>query len=152
KEKMDVMEQKPLKEFGMKRKVFSGAVLSIGLLAVCIFFAACKSQAGQRKADLYADPDKLAELIKSGSKDYYLIDVRTPEEYKTGYIPTAINIPVNVIQDKLSTQDRQALIILYCRSGARSGRALNTLKDLGFINLVNFGGITKWKGSLVTPE
>jgi phage shock protein E len=91
--------------------------------------------------------DELAALI--GQPDLFLIDVRTAEEYRAGAIPSAMNIPYDVIQDHLPTQDRSARIVVYCRTGNRSGRAKATLEGLGFQNVNNFGPVTKWKGKLI---
>jgi rhodanese-related sulfurtransferase len=92
--------------------------------------------------------DRLAEIIASGDPDTYLIDVRTEQEYESGAIPSAINIPFDVIADNLPTQDRSARIIVYCRSGSRSGIAADTLIELGFTDVTNFGGVGRWNGEL----
>ena len=105
----------------------------------------------QGKED-YRDPERLKQLIERQDEEYQLIDVRTDGEYKSGFIPTAINIPYDVIGDNLPVEDRSALIIVYCRSGSRSARAKQTLEDLGFTNVVNFGGIGSWKGKIEKPE
>ena len=105
----------------------------------------------QGKED-YRDPERLKQLIERQDEEYQLIDVRTDGEYKSGFIPTAINIPYDVIGDNLPAEDRSALIIVYCRSGSRSARAKQTLEDLGFTNVVNFGGIGSWKGKIEKPE
>jgi phage shock protein E len=91
--------------------------------------------------------EDLAALI--GKQNLYLIDVRTAEEYRAGAIPSALNIPYDVIQDNLPTQDRNARIVVYCRSGNRSGKAKATLEALGFRNVNDFGAVTNWKGQLV---
>jgi phage shock protein E len=54
-----------------------------------------------------------------------------------------------VIQDNLPTQDRQARIVVYCRSGNRSGRAKATLEALGFRNVNNFGAVGNWGDKLI---
>lgn len=97
----------------------------------------------------YTDPGQLAKLIETGEKEYYLIDVRTAEEFESGYIPTAINIPYDVIAENLPTEDRDALIIVYCRSGARASRAKQTLEELGYTNIINFGAVADWEGELL---
>jgi phage shock protein E len=94
--------------------------------------------------------EDLEKLIEEG-KDYLLIDVRTEEEYNSGFIPTAINIPYDVIAENLPTEDKSALIILYCRSGRRSGIAKETLEGLGFTNVINFGAVENWKKELDYP-
>jgi len=100
----------------------------------------------------YTDPAELKNLIESQDREYFLIDVRTPSEYDSGYIPTAVNIPFDVLADYLPTEHKEALIIVYCRSGNRSSIAYNTLADLGFENVVDFGGISRWQHELMLPE
>jgi len=96
--------------------------------------------------------EKLAEIIASGDPDTYLVDVRTEGEYKAGAIPSAINIPFDLIAANLPTEDRSARIIVYCRSGNRSGIAADTLEDMGFTNILDFGGVGNWKGELEVRE
>lgn len=75
--------------------------------------------------------------------DAYWIDVRTPEEYAAGHVSGAVNIPYEVIGQRISevTEDRDAVIYLYCRSGRRSGIALDTLTEAGYSNAINAGGL-----------
>ncbi len=94
--------------------------------------------------------DQLAELIAQADPNTYLIDVRTPEEFKSGALPTAINIPYDVIENNLPTQDRSARIVVYCRSGNRSAIAKAKLEALGFSQVNNFGGISNWSGRLIS--
>jgi len=72
-----------------------------------------------------------------------LIDVRTPEEYATGHIEGAENIPVEDIDTgnlgMLHDREKDSPIQLYCRSGARSGYALTLLQLAGFSNVTNLG-------------
>ncbi|HUV07195.1 MAG TPA: rhodanese-like domain-containing protein [Spirochaetia bacterium] len=105
---------------------------------------------GQGGVD-YKDPDTLKQLIEKKDKDYFLIDVRTDREYGTGFIPSAINIPYDVIGNNLPTEDRSALIVVYCASGSRSGRAKQALDELGFKNVINFGRVGRWKWELKKP-
>jgi rhodanese-related sulfurtransferase len=102
------------------------------------------------KEDFAAQPlssEELAGLL--GQPDLYLVDVRTAEEYRAGAIPSALNIPFDLIQDNLPTQDRQARIVVYCRSGNRSSVAKAKLEELGFRNVNNFGAVGNWGGKLV---
>ena len=77
------------------------------------------------------------------SNDALWIDVRTADEYSQGHVPGAIHIPYEVIAGRIGevTQDKDALIYLYCRSGRRSGIALETLSEAGFTNAHNLGGL-----------
>lgn len=69
-----------------------------------------------------------------------IIDVREPFEYKRGHIKGAINIPLTkLLTDSSSLNDvpEDASLILYCRTGSRSGLAVNYLRAKGYTNLVN---------------
>lgn len=71
------------------------------------------------------------------------IDVRTPEEYAAGHVPLAINIPYEQIGDQIGqvTQDKDANIYVYCRSGHRAGIAKDTLEKAGYEHVVNLGSL-----------
>ena len=77
------------------------------------------------------------------SSEALWIDVRTANEYSQGHVPGAIHIPYEEITERIGevTQDKDALIYLYCRSGRRSGIALETLSEAGFTNAINIGGL-----------
>lgn len=70
------------------------------------------------------------------------IDVRTAEEFTAGHIEGAINIPVEQISAKISqlTEDKNAPIHLYCRSGRRAEITLTELQKLGYRQVTNHGG------------
>lgn len=72
----------------------------------------------------------------------YWIDVRTAAEYNTGHLEGAVNIPHGEIANEIGglTQDKNAEIYVYCRSGGRAGKALNALEELGYTQVVNEGG------------
>lgn len=63
--------------------------------------------------------------------EYIIVDVRTKEEYEESHISGAINIPYDEITDN-NTLDKDKIIFVYCRSGARSEIAFNTLTNLGY--------------------
>ena len=98
--------------------------------------------------------------MNQGVKDYQatsgavLLDVRTPEEYREGHIPGAINIPNETIgdQDIPELPVKEQLSLVYCRSGNRSKQASEKLVKLGYTNLVEFGGINDWTGETVSGE
>jgi phage shock protein E len=116
---------------------------------LCILTASAAAAAGQSGMD-YTQPDALEKLVAGrGNPPYILVDVRTPEEYEFGHIPTAINIPVSEIGNRPPTQDRKALIVVYCRSGSRSATAARILRDLGYGNVVDFGAVSRWEKLLV---
>lgn len=79
-------------------------------------------------------PDKISD------KDFlFLVDVRTPEEFNSGSVDGAINIPLSVLEQELSQFKNKENIIVFCRSGARSGNAQIILQQHGFENVINGG-------------
>ena len=82
---------------------------------------------------------ELQSKIKSGAK---IVDVRTVEEFEEEHYPNAVNIPVNEIQTRISEiGEKNVPVVLYCASGARSAFAARVLKNLGFTDVVNAGGL-----------
>lgn len=82
----------------------------------------------------------LQELIKNPVVRF--VDVRSEQEFNSGHYPGAINIPLQEFQQH--TEELKKLnvpIVLYCRSGARSYNALQILKQLGFSDVHNAGGL-----------
>ena len=87
-----------------------------------------------------------AKKLMDTEDDYVILDARTQAEYDEGHIPGAILIPHDTVataaEDALP--DKGQLILVYCRSGNRSKQASQTLVDLGYTNVVEFGGINSW--------
>ena len=91
------------------------------------------------------DAETAKELMDT-EDDYVILDVRTQAEYDESHIPGAILIPHDTVataaEDALP--DKGQLILVYCRSGNRSKQASQALVDLGYTNVVEFGGINSW--------
>ena len=87
-----------------------------------------------------------AKKLMDTEDDYVILDARTQAEYDEGHIPGAILIPHDTVataaEDALP--DKGQLILVYCRSGHRSTQAPQPLGDLGYTNVVEFGGINSW--------
>ncbi|MEW5742762.1 MAG: rhodanese-like domain-containing protein [Myxococcota bacterium] len=77
----------------------------------------------------------------------FLLDVRTPEEFAEGHIAGATNIPVQVLESRLSAlpAKKDQDIVVYCRSGARSARAKAMLEAAGFTKVHDLGGMSNWE-------
>ena len=78
-----------------------------------------------------------------------LYDVRTPEEYESGHIPGALNIPDDNFLEEPPPLNKSDIIVLYCVSGLRSTSVYNMLSAKGFNHVYDFGGLWKWEGELV---
>ena len=94
--------------------------------------------------------DEIVEIMEE-NEGYIILDVRTIEEYNEGHIPNAICIPNETIDENVVNilSDKNQLILIYCRSGNRSKQATDKLENLGYTNLIEFGGIMDWKGEIV---
>ena len=91
---------------------------------------------------------------QNSSSNGIVLDVRTPEEYKEGHLPGArlLNIqnPVEFLEG-INTLDTLKEYFVYCRSGARSAKACQILKQKGISNCYNLvGGIIEWQGEVVS--
>ncbi|MCE9783145.1 rhodanese-like domain-containing protein [Shewanella algae] len=78
-----------------------------------------------------------------------LVDVRTPEEYAEGHLPEAVNIPFEQIAEAFAKQGiaKDTPVVVYCRSGRRSGIAKESLEKAGYQEVYNGGGYDSLKGS-----
>ena len=79
-----------------------------------------------------------------------LIDVRTAEEYRDGHIDGSVNIPFDRISSVENTvKDKSTPLYVHCLSGGRSGQAVSYLKQIGYTNVKNIGGISSYRGKVV---
>ena len=87
-----------------------------------------------------------AKQIMDSEEGYIILDTRTQAEYDEGHIPGAIVIPHDEINEKAEQMlpDKDQLILVYCRSGRRSKLAAQSLVELGYTNIKEFGGIINW--------
>jgi len=87
-------------------------------------------------------PGEAKVLVEAGAK---LIDVRTPGESAAGHIKGAVNIPLQQIDARLAEfGPKDGVLVLYCRSGNRSGQAKSKLEKAGFTATHNAGGMSSW--------
>ena len=98
-------------------------------------------------ADGAITPTQAAALIQN-KKDIQLIDVRTAGEYAAGHLANAKLIPVQEFAQRLAEIDKNKPVLLYCRSGHRSGNALKILQDNGYKDAKHVeGGINAWQAA-----
>ena len=89
---------------------------------------------------------QLKDIIRD--KNAFFVDVRSPQEFNEDHIPDALNIPLDQIMGRMDELEGvEGPIVLYCRSGKRSGKALVMMQEQGFHKLYHMaGGITAWTG------
>jgi rhodanese-related sulfurtransferase len=89
---------------------------------------------------------------------HHLIDVRTPSEYSTGFLSLSSNPALNIEYQLISelptvlSVQKNDKITLYCRSGRRSNIALQTLRELGYSNVRDIGGLEEARAVLKREE
>ena len=126
-------------------------VLTLGLTTTSFALSPEESKTIQAAAEKFLDstpdnnfflqPDEINKKLKSGVKDFLLVDVRSTREFNVGHIPGAISIPYRdiVAPENLAMLPKDKEIILYCNSGHESTKVLSILRMLGY----NVNGM-KW--------
>ena len=125
----------------------------LSLISCLIAFISCKSDATstQSKEGLSLRKDisveEAAKWLRT-DKEVILIDVRTPEEYKEGYIQgaTLIDFKDEYFEAGIDQLDPKASYLIYCRSGGRSSKATDMMISKGFKDVTNMkGGYLEWE-------
>lgn len=88
------------------------------------------------------EPQALAERLDSADPQLLVLDVRSAAEFGEGHIPGAVNIPHDVIGERIAELGPagERDVVVYCRSGRRSAIALAALKEAGFSRLFHLDG------------
>ena len=126
--------------------------LTIMLLISLSLFGLTSCEKAEEKSLSYEQiTPQEAKTIMDTETDYIIIDARTDEEFAEGHIEDAILIPEYEIANRAEKElpDKDALILVYCRSGRRSKIASDELVKLGYTNVKEFGGIIDWPYEIV---
>ncbi|MBE6780096.1 MAG: rhodanese-like domain-containing protein [Ruminococcaceae bacterium] len=126
-------------------KKVKGLIIMLLIVLSLFGMTACNGENG--KSSTYEQiTAEQAKAIMDTETDYIIIDARTEEEFAEGHIENAILIPEYEIKDRAEKElpDKDALILVYCRSGRRSKIASEELVKLGYTNVKEFGGIIDW--------
>lgn len=117
-----------------------------------LFTAACSDT--QSQANYQSITQEEAKQLMDTTTDYLILDVRTEEEYQESHIPNAICIPNETIDETVKEQlpNLEQTILVYCRSGNRSKQASQKLAELGYTNILEFGGIQTWEYEIEKSE
>lgn len=125
-------------------------LLLAGILSILL--CACTDTKENKEAVYMNITAEEAKKIMDTESEYVILDVRTEEEFAQGHIPGAMLIPDYAIREEAdkALPDKDALILVYCRSGRRSKNAAQILLELGYTNIREFGGILDWPYETVT--
>ena len=112
------------------------------LCSVFMMLAACGAS-----SDAYQkiSQEKAKEMMDS--QQVLILDVREQDEYDGGHIPGAVLLPVGTIDEESAAAvipEKDATVLVYCRSGNRSKKAAKALAELGYTGIYEFGGINTW--------
>ena len=131
-------------------------LISIGCIAIlCLLSLAGCAQEEKKMENTYQQiTAEEAKSIMDTEADYIIIDARTDEEYAQGHIQNSILIPEYEIAERAEKElpNKDALILVYCRSGRRSKIASEELAKLGYTNVKEFGGIIDWPYETTTDK
>ncbi|PWL87574.1 MAG: rhodanese-like domain-containing protein [Escherichia coli] len=93
--------------------------------------------------------------INKGLEEYkvtsnaVLLDVRTPQEYREGHIPESKNVSLQQLGKVTEiVKNKDIPLFVYCYSGARSRQAIGMLRNMGYTNVNNIGGIASYSGKV----
>ena len=132
--------------------------LSIIFLMLFFMFAvlSCAAEPGSETAARGEYKRISAEEAKEmiDNEDVIVVDVRTEEEFEETRIEGALLIPDYEIQELAAEKlpDKDATILIYCRTGRRSENASRALLEMGYTNVYDFGGIVDWDYETFSEE
>lgn len=79
-----------------------------------------------------------------------IVDVRTEAEFANGHVKGAVNVPVASIENiAKAVPDKNTPVFVHCASGARSAKAARKLTSMGYTNITDMGGLSRYSGALV---
>mgnify|MGYP003321315198 CR=1 FL=1 len=88
-----------------------------------------------------------AKKMMDEQEEIFILDVREQSEYNEGHVPGAVLLPVGTISEETAAaviENKDTVVLVYCRSGNRSKTAAQALADLGYTQVYEFGGIRDW--------
>ena len=140
----------------MKQFFLLAAIICFGMAAIKF----CTARMKPNSAPITPQPShkdtgvltaEEAKLRMDENSEAIVLDVRTQEEYDQGHIPGAVCLPNEFITEDMPFPfAKDTELLLYCRSGRRSAEAAKKLRNLGFSNVLDFGGIQDWPYDITT--
>ena len=115
------------------------------VLTILLLFTGCGGNSMNENSYQQITQEAAKEMMDT--QEVVILDVREQHEYDSGHIPGAVLLPVGTItKDTASAviDDLETAVLVYCRSGNRSKTASQSLVDLGYTNVYEFGGINDW--------
>ncbi|MHB8629113.1 MAG: rhodanese-like domain-containing protein [Aggregatilineales bacterium] len=122
-----------------QRNMYLGVGIGVVLIVAMLLISR-----GSVVASQSLSPTAYQNQFISNNTIHLLKDIRTPEEFAGGHIHGAVNIPLDVLESRLSEVPTDQPIVVYCRSGNRSAQASQILAQAGHTNIYDMGGLNDW--------
>ena len=131
--------------------LFAALAASLALLAGCTLSTTKKDTEDMTDKAAYHKLSAEEAYEMMASQEVVVVDVRTREEYDGGHIENAVLVPNESIGSEMPEvlPDKEATLLVYCRSGRRSKDAAEKLLALGYQSVYDFGGVIDWPYELV---
>ena len=131
--------------------LFAALAASLALLAGCTLSKTKKDAEDMSDKVAYHKISAEEAYEMMASQKVMVVDVRTREEYDGGHIENAVLVPNESIGSEIpeALPDKEATLLVYCRSGRRSKDAAQKLLALGYQSVYDFGGVIDWPYELV---
>jgi len=119
-------------------------LIAVAAVVVVLINANTPCCAQETAAVQSISPAAYQQQFAEADAEHLLIDVRTPEEFASGHIEGAVNIPVDALAGRLSEVPEGQPVVVYCRSGNRSATASRILAEAGYNAIYDLGGLQGW--------
>ncbi|NMD38691.1 MAG: rhodanese-like domain-containing protein [Christensenellaceae bacterium] len=131
----------------MSKNILYAILVFVIIALAFIYFNKNKNEGNTSLYKKISQSDAKAMMDEGG---VIILDVRTEEEFASGHIPNALNHSSGKMSTISNTvPDKNATILVYCRSGVRSRGAVSEMIKQGYTNVIDFGGIMSWKYDIV---
>ncbi|WP_234369103.1 rhodanese-like domain-containing protein [Brumimicrobium mesophilum] len=115
-------------------------IKNIGLSAImfgAVIITSCSNSQTSDTTTTQQTPQKKQKVETIDFESAFIVDVRTPQEFAIGHYEGAVNIPLNTVESNLEQFKGHNQIVVYCRTGGRSGNAKSILEKNGYHNVIN---------------
>jgi rhodanese-related sulfurtransferase len=118
----------------------------VGLL--CVVSVSASPAAGSKATNVTVEQARKLIQERGGKADFVVLDVRTPAEFAGGHLPGALNVDIQArdFETRVESLDRRKTFLVYCRSGNRSTKAVQTMERMGFQSVYHMTeGVIGWE-------
>lgn len=109
---------------------------TISAMLITVVLSACSAPKSAENK-LNTMEEKQMSIKQEVAKGALMVDVRTPEEFASGSVKGAINIPLDEVENRINEFKGKPAVVVFCRSGNRSGQAKEILENNGIKNVIN---------------